>query len=273
MTVQITMKQLLETGAHFGHQTSRWNPKMKPYIFGERNGIHIINLQKTVGLLKDCLEFIEQKVRSGADVMFVGTKKQAQSIIAEEAKRCGMYYVNYRWLGGTITNFDTIKNTIEKLKRIETMKEDGTYDSLPKKETVRLERIRVKLENNLGGIKEMEEVPQFMVVFDPQKEHIAAKEAKKKGLILVGIADTNCSPDDLDFVIPGNDDSIKSISYFANTIAEACIQGRQGRKQKDLQKAKEEGTDIQYDSSGSVTVEKLQEDVASVRTEEGGISE
>ncbi len=222
---QITMKQLLEAGVHFGHQTKRWNPKMKPYIFGARNGIYIIDLQRTVQLARSAFRFVSDVVAHGGAVLFVGTKKQAQDAVAEEAKRCGQFYVTNRWLGGTLTNFKTIKAGIDRLKSIEKMAEDGTYERLPKKEVANLEREREKLERNLGGIKELTKLPGCIFVIDPKKEHIAIHEARRLEIPIVGLVDTNCDPEGIDHVIPGNDDAIRSIRLFASKVADAAIEG------------------------------------------------
>ncbi len=223
---RLTMKQLLEAGVHFGHQTRRWNPKMKPFIFGERNGIHIIDLQQTVKLFDVAYDFIVDTVANGGKVLFVGTKRQAQDTIKEEAERCGMFYVNHRWLGGTLTNFRTIRRSIEKLKKIEGWFEDGTIERFPKKERLKLERLKQKLERNLGGIKEMEELPQAIYIVDPKKEHIAVLEARKLGIPIVAIVDTNCDPDLIDYIIPGNDDAIRAIKLLTSKIADACLEGK-----------------------------------------------
>ncbi len=222
---QITMKQLLEAGVHFGHQTKRWNPKMKPYIFGARNGIYIIDLQRTVQLARAAFRFVSDVVAHGGPVLFVGTKKQAQDAVAEEAKRSGQFYVTNRWLGGTLTNFKTIKAGIDRLKTIEKMAEDGTFERLPKKEVAGLEREREKLERNLGGIKELTKLPGCIFVIDPKKEHIAIHEARRLEIPIVGLVDTNCDPEGIDHVIPGNDDAIRSIRLFAGKIADAAIEG------------------------------------------------
>jgi small subunit ribosomal protein S2 len=222
----ITMKQLLEAGVHFGHQTKRWNPKMKPYIFGARNGIYIIDLQKTVGLARGALRFVSDAAAKGGTVLFVGTKKQAQDAIREEASRSGQYFVTNRWLGGTLTNFKTVKQGIDRLKTIEKMAADGTYERLPKKEVAQLEREREKLEKNLGGIKEMNRLPAALFVIDTKKEHIAVHEANRLGIPVVAVVDTNCDPEGIEYVIPGNDDAIRSIRLFTGKIAEACIEGR-----------------------------------------------
>ncbi len=227
---QITMKQLLEAGVHFGHQTRRWNPKMKPYIFGARNGIYIIDLQKTVRYFKSAYNFLRQTVQEGDKILFVGTKKQAQEAILEEANRAGQFYVNNRWLGGMLTNFATIKRSIDRLKKIETMAQDGTYDLITKKEALQLERERAKLEKSLGGIKGMNRLPGAIFVIDPKKENIAVKEARKLGIPVVAIVDTNCDPEEIDYIIPGNDDAIRAIRLFAQKMADACIEGGAARE-------------------------------------------
>jgi small subunit ribosomal protein S2 len=221
------MKELLEAGVHFGHQVKRWHPKMKKYIFGERNGIYIIDLQKTVKGLEDAYNFIKNVALSGAPVLFVGTKKQSQDSIKEEAQRSGAFYVNQRWLGGMLTNFSTIKKSIEKLKKIEAMKEDGTYDLLPKKEVAALEKARVKLERNLSGIKGLTTFPSALFIVDPKKERIAVAEARKLSVPIVAIVDTNCDPDEIDYVIPGNDDAIRAIKLITSKIADAIIEGKE----------------------------------------------
>jgi small subunit ribosomal protein S2 len=223
----ITMKELLEAGVHFGHQAKRWNPKMKKYIFGERNGIYIIDLQKTLKLFKEAYDFVRSAASEGKDVLFVGTKKQAQDAITEEAKRCGMYYVSSRWLGGMLTNFATIRKSIDRLKKIEKMKEDGTYDKLTKKEVAGLEKERTKLERILSGIKTMPGLPSVLFIIDPRKEDIAVHEANKLGIPVVAVVDTNCDPDNIDYVIPGNDDAIRAIRLMASKVADAVIEGRQ----------------------------------------------
>jgi small subunit ribosomal protein S2 len=222
----ISMKQLLEAGVHFGHQTKRWNPKMKPYIFGARNGIYIIDLQKTVGLARAALRFVSESVGKGGSVLFVGTKKQAQDAVREESIRSGQFSVTNRWLGGTLTNFKTVKQGIDRLKTIEKMAADGTYERLPKKEVAQLEREREKLEKNLGGIKDLTRLPSALFVIDTKKEHIAVHEANRLGIPVVAVVDTNCDPEGIDYVIPGNDDAIRSIRLFTGKIAEACIEGK-----------------------------------------------
>jgi len=225
MAAVINMKELLEAGVHFGHQTRRWNPKMKPYIFGARNGIHIIDLQKTVRLFKIAYEFIVRTVSEGYPVLFVGTKKQGHDSIVEESERCGMFFIVNRWLGGTLTNFQTIKKSIKRLKDIERMKEDGTITRYTKKEILKMEKELFKLERNLGGIKNMDEIPGAIFVVDPRREKIAVKEGRKLGIPVIAIADSNCDPDEIDFILPGNDDAIRAIRLFCSKIADACIEG------------------------------------------------
>jgi small subunit ribosomal protein S2 len=224
----ISMKQLLEAGVHFGHQTRRWNPKMAPYIYTERNGIHIIDLQKSVGMVDDAYKAIADIAAQGGTVLFVGTKKQAQEAVQTEAERCGMYYVNERWLGGMLTNFKTIQNRVQRLKDIERMSEDGTFDVLPKKEVIEIKKEWAKLEKNLGGIKEMKKIPDCIFVVDPKKERICIQEAHTLGITLVGIADTNCDPEELDYVIPGNDDAIRAVKLIVAKMADAVIEANQG---------------------------------------------
>jgi len=223
----VTMKQLLEAGVHFGHQTKRWNPKMKDYIFGSRNGIYIIDLQKTVRLFKEAYKFVADTVAQGENILFVGTKKQAQDAVTEEAQRAAMFYVNQRWLGGTLTNFRTIKKNVERLKKLEKMKEDGTFAALPKKEVLRLEKEQAKMEKTLGGIKNMAKLPKGIFIIDPRKERIAVHEARKLGIPIVAIVDTNCDPDEVDYIIPGNDDAIRAIRLISSKIADACLEGKQ----------------------------------------------
>ena len=224
----VAMKQLLEAGVHFGHQTRRWDPKMAEYIFQARNGIHIIDLQKTSKKLDEAYNFLREQAEDGKTVLFVGTKKQAQECIKEAAQRCGMYYVDQRWLGGMLTNFQTIQGRINRLKDLEEMSVDGTFDVLPKKEVIGLKNEMEKLEKNLGGIKEMNEMPGVMFIVDPKKEYNAIKEAKKLGIKVVGLVDTNCSPEDVDYPIPGNDDAIRAVKLIADVMANAVIEGRQG---------------------------------------------
>lgn len=225
----ISMKQLLEAGVHFGHQTRRWNPKMAQYIFTERNGIYIIDLQKTVKKLEEAYNFVRDLSVEGKSVLFVGTKKQAQDSVKEEAVRAGAYYVNARWLGGMLTNFTTIRHRIERLRQLRTMESDGTFELLPKKEVIKLNLEIEKLEKFLGGIKDMKEIPGALFIVDPRKERIAVAEAKKLGLPIVAIVDTNCDPDEIDYVIPGNDDAIRAVKLIAGAIADAIIEGNEGK--------------------------------------------
>lgn len=222
----VTMKELLESGVHFGHQVKRWNPKMKKFIFGERNGIHIVDLQKTLKGVEDAYNFVRNIASTGAPVLFVGTKKQAQDSVAEEAQRAGAFYVNNRWLGGMLTNFSTVRRSIERLKKIEAMKEDGTYNVLTKKEVAQLEKERIKLEKNLAGIKDMTNLPGAIFVIDPKKEKIAIAEARRLSIPVVAVVDTNCDPDDADYVIPGNDDAIRAIKLLASKMADAVLEGK-----------------------------------------------
>ncbi len=224
----ISMKQLLEAGVHFGHQTRRWNPKMAPYIYTERNGIYIIDLQKSVGKVDEAYQAVSDIAADGGTILFVGTKKQAQDAIKTEAERCGMFYVNERWLGGMLTNFKTIKSRVARLKEIERMSEDGTFDVLPKKEVIQLKKEWEKLEKNLGGIKEMKKLPDAIFVVDPKKERISVQEAPTLGIPLIGIADTNCDPEELDYVIPGNDDAIRAVKLIVSKMADAVVEANQG---------------------------------------------
>lgn len=224
----VSMKQLLEAGVHFGHQTRRWNPKMARFIFTERNGIYIIDLQKTVKKIEEAYEFIKEVAETGKPVLFVGTKKQAQDSIKEEAERSGMYFVNERWLGGMLTNYKTIKLRIDKLRELEEMQENGTFDVLPKKEVIKLMHEKEKLEKYLGGIKDMPELPGALFIVDPRKERIAVQEAHNLGIPVVGIVDTNCDPDEIDFPIPGNDDAIRAVKLIASAISQAIIEAKQG---------------------------------------------
>jgi len=251
------MKELLEAGVHFGHETKRWDPKMKPYIFGARNGIYIIDLQKTVQLFKEAYQFIREVASRGEYILFVGTKKQAQETILEQANRCGMFYVNHRWLGGMLTNFQTIKKSIDRLNQLEAMKNEEIYNLLPKKETLELEKERARLEKSLGGIKQMNRLPGAIFVVDPKKEKIAVHEARKIGIPSVGIVDTNCDPDDVDYVVPGNDDAIRAIQLFASKIADAVIEGKQiYEKQLQLEGAKEEKEMVSaIEPSGEIEME------------------
>jgi len=230
MMAVISMKQLLEAGVHFGHQTRRWNPKMAPYIFTERNGIYIIDLQKTVKKIEEAYNFVRDLAVEGKDILFVGTKKQAQESIEYEAKRCGMFYVNHRWLGGMLTNYKTIRQRIERLEQLNEMEADGSFDVLPKKEVIKLRLEKEKLEKNLGGIKNMKKLPGAIFVVDPRKERIAISEAKILGIPIVAIVDTNCDPDEVDYVIPGNDDAIRAVKLITSKIADAVLEGRQGEQ-------------------------------------------
>ena len=236
----VSMKQLLEAGVHFGHQTRRWNPKMAPYIFTERNGIYIIDLQKTVKKLEEAYSFVRELSAEGKSVLFVGTKKQAQDSVKEEALRAGAYYVNARWLGGMLTNFTTIRRRIERLKQLRTMETDGTFDLLPKKEVIKLNLEIEKLEKFLGGIKDMKNIPGALFIVDPRKERIAVAEAKKLGIPIVAIVDTNCDPDEIDYVIPGNDDAIRAVKLISGAIANAIIEGHEGQMGAAAAEEKEE---------------------------------
>jgi len=250
---EISMKQLLEAGVHFGHQTSRWNPKMKPYIFGARNGIHIIDLQQTVSMFKDLEAVVRDLAASGGHVLFVGTKKQAQDAIREEATRCGMYYVHNRWLGGTLTNFATIRQSIERLRKIEEMESDPkVVDALTKKEMLGLTREKDKLEQSLGGIKAMKKLPDAIFVIDPKQEEIAVKEARKLGVPVIAVIDSNCDPDMIDYKVPGNDDAIRAIRLFCSAIAEAVIEGRTMYEQSLV---KDKGDDRAPSEGGAAAME------------------
>lgn len=248
----VTMKELLESGVHFGHQVKRWNPKMKKFIFGERNGIHIVDLQKTLKGVEEAYNFVRNMASTGAPVLFVGTKKQAQDSVAEEAQRAGAFYVNNRWLGGMLTNFSTVRRSIERLKKIEAMKEDGTYNVLTKKEVAQLEKERIKLEKNLAGIKDMTNLPGAIFIIDPKKEKIAVAEAKRLSIPVVAVVDTNCDPDDADYVIPGNDDAIRAIKLLASKIADAVLEGK-----GVLAKTAEEETE-----KGAIEEKIMQEEIA-----------
>ncbi len=237
----ISMKQLLEAGVHFGHQTRRWNPKMKPYIYTERNGIYIIDLQKSVGMVDDAYNAISNIVTNGGKILFVGTKKQAQDTIRTEAERCGMFYVNERWLGGMLTNFKTIQSRIRRLKDIEEMEANGTFEALPKKEVLKLKKEQEKLERNLGGIKEMKKLPDAIFVVDPKKEHICVLEAHSLKIPLIGICDTNCDPEELNYVIPGNDDAIRAVKLIVSKMADAVIEANQGKMAADESEIPEGG--------------------------------
>ena len=235
----ISMKQLLEAGVHFGHQTRRWNPKMAEYIYTERNGIYIIDLQKSVGKVDEAYKAVLDCAANGGKILFVGTKKQAQDSIKSEAERCGMYYVNERWLGGMLTNWRTIETRIATLKKYEKMEEDGTFDVLPKKEVIALKKEWDKLEKNLGGIKDMKRIPDAIFIVDPKKERICVQEAQSLGITLIGIADTNCDPDELDYVIPGNDDAIRAVKLIVSKMADAVIEAKQGTEEVAAEAAEE----------------------------------
>ncbi len=237
----ISMKQLLEAGVHFGHQTRRWNPKMKPYIYTERNGIYIIDLQKTVGMVDDAYNAVSEIVANGGKILFVGTKKQAQDAIRTEAVRSGMYYVNERWLGGMLTNFRTIQSRIKRMKDIETMAEDGTFEALPKKEVLQLKKEHEKLEKNLGGIRDMKKLPDAIFVVDPKKERICIQEAHTLNIPLIGICDTNCDPEELTYVIPGNDDAIRAVKLIVSKMADAVVEANQGQMEADADEIPAEG--------------------------------
>ena len=238
----VAMKQLLEAGVHFGHQTRRWDPRMAEYIFQARNGIHIIDLQKTSKTIDEAYEFLKEHAEEGKTVLFIGTKKQAQDCVKEAAEKTGMYYVNQRWLGGTLTNFKTIRKRIERLTQLEQMEQDGTFDVLPKKEVVLLRKEMDKLNKNLGGIKEMTEIPGVMFVVDPKKEHIAIQEARKLNIPVVGLVDTNCDPNDVDYVIPGNDDAIRAVKLITDVMANAIIEGKQGESLESDTDVEQEAT-------------------------------
>ncbi len=246
----VAMKQLLEAGVHFGHQTRRWNPRMAEYIFQARNGIHIIDLQKTSNKLDEAYEFLKEQAEEGKTVLFVGTKKQAQECVKEAAEKSQMYYVNQRWLGGTLTNFKTIRRRIERLQELEAMETDGTFDVLPKKEVVLLKKEMDKLNKNLGGIKEMTELPGVIFVVDPKKEHIAILEARKLNIPVIGLVDTNCDPDDVDYVIPGNDDAIRAVKLITDVMANAIIEGRQGESLDSDSESEEQ--QVQESSNDSI---------------------
>ena len=241
----ISMKQLLEAGVHFGHQTRRWNPKMSEYIYTERNGIHIIDLQKSVVKMDEAYKAVFDTVADGGKILFVGTKKQAQDSIQTEAERCGMYFVNQRWLGGMLTNFKTIKSRVETLKKYEKMEADGTFELLPKKEVVKIRKEMEKLQKNIGGVKEMKRLPDMIFVVDPRKEHICIQEAHTLGIPIVGIADTNCDPEELDFVIPGNDDAIRAVKLIVSKLADAVIEANQGADAESMEAAEAESQEAE----------------------------
>ncbi len=258
----VTMRQMLEAGLHFGHQTRRWNPKMKQYIYGPRNGIYIVNLDITMKMFRKAYAYIADVVANGGSVLFVGTKRQAQAITREEAERCGMYFVNHRWLGGMMTNFQTIKHSVDRLKKIEAMQEDGSINRFPKKEILLMEKERIKLDRNLGGIKNMRSLPDVLFVVDPKKEDIAVSEAGKLGIPVVALTDTNCDPDGIDYVVPGNDDAIRAIKLISSLMAEAVMEGKAKSGQEaepnveELEAAMTETeTDASTDESGAATAE------------------
>ena len=255
----VAMKQLLEAGVHFGHQTRRWDPRMAEYIFQARNGIHIIDLQKTSKKLDEAYSFIREQAEEGKTVLFVGTKKQAQECMKEAAVKCGMFYVNQRWLGGMLTNFKTIKARVQRLKDLEAMEQDGTFDVLPKKEVINLKKEMEKLEKNLGGIKEMENTPDIIFLVDPKKEATAIAEAKKLNIPVVGLVDTNCNPEDLDYPIPGNDDAIRAVKLIADVMANAIIEGKQGETFEDAQEVAEEVSENAEKSIEEVVEETTEE--------------
>lgn len=260
----VSMKSLLEAGVHFGHQTRRWNPKMKKYIFTERNGIYIIDLQKTVGKIEEAYDFVRETAQNGGQVLFVGTKKQAQDAIEKEAKRCGEFYINQRWLGGLLTNYQTIKKRIARLKDLEEMETDGRFDVLPKKEVIGLRHERERLEKFLGGIKDMNGLPDVMYVVDPKKENIAVKEAQKLGIPIVGILDTNCDPDELDFPIPGNDDAIRAVKLITETMANAVLEGKQGAQDH----AEEEAEAAEAPEASEETENQITDSAADTKEQE-----
>ena len=268
----VAMKQLLEAGVHFGHQTRRWDPKMAEYIFQARNGIHIIDLQKTSKKIDEAYAFVKEQVEEGKTVLFVGTKKQAQECMKEAALTCGMFYIDQRWLGGMLTNFKTIRTRVERLKKLEEMEQDGTFDILPKKEVIGLRKEMSKLETNLGGIKEMDELPGVIFIVDSKKEAIAIQEAKKLNIPVVGLVDTNCSPEDIDYVIPGNDDAIRSVKLIAQVIANAVIEGKQGEAlDLNLESEEEQPTETATEESIEEVVaneEEASEEVAEEIVEE-----
>lgn len=266
---QVSMKMLLESGVHFGHQTNRWNPKMKPYIFGARNGIYIVDLQQTVQLFEEAYNFIVETVAEGKDVLFVGTKRQAQESIKTEAERCGMPYVNQRWLGGMLTNFVTIKKSIDRLKKIDEMFEDETINSFPKKEIMKLQKEREKLQKLLGGIREMERLPGAVFIIDPKRELIAVKEARRLKIPVVAIADTNCDPDDIDYIIPGNDDAIRAIKLFASKIADAVEEGKRRFEERIQAESDKEDVEEEVDVPESVESKGYEEPAEMVDDRDG----
>ncbi|MCP2520688.1 30S ribosomal protein S2 [Candidatus Aminicenantes bacterium AC-335-A11] len=253
--VTVTMKELLEAGVHFGHQTRRWNPKMKEYIFGKRNGIYIIDLQKTIKIFKEALQFVTEQVKQGKEVLFVGTKKQAQEIVKQQAERCESFYVNQRWLGGLLTNFNVVRRSVEKLLELEEMKEDGRWDLLSKKEQSRMEKVYRKLTKNVGGIKNMIELPGVLFVIDAAKEQIAISEAQKLGIPIVAVVDTNGNPENIDYPIPGNDDAVRAIELFASKIADAIIEGKKQRITEQIEQTTAQETEESESKEEAATVE------------------
>ena len=251
----LSMKQLLEAGVHFGHQTRRWNPKMAPYIYMERNGIYIIDLQKTVGLVDEAYKAVFDIAAEGGTILFVGTKKQAQDSIATEAKRCGMYYVNERWLGGMLTNFKTIRSRIDRMKQIERMAVDGTFDVLPKKEVIKLNKELEKLRKNLEGIRDMKKIPDAIFVVDPKKERICVQEAHALGIPLIGICDTNCDPEELDYIIPGNDDAIRAVKLLTATMADAVVEATEGAVYEETSESEETAEAMAEEADAPVEVQ------------------
>ncbi len=261
----VAMKQLLEAGVHFGHQTRRWEPKMAEYIFQARNGIHIIDLQKTSKKLDEAYAFLKEQAEQGKTVLFVGTKKQAQECVKEAAEKCGMYYVDQRWLGGTLTNFQTIKKVLARLAELEEMEANGTFEVLPKKEVILLKKEKEKLEKNLGGIKNMTEIPGVMFIVDPKKERIGILEARKLGIPVIGLVDTNCNPEDVDYVIPGNDDAIRAVKLIVDCMANAVIEGRQG---ESMETAEETMTEEMVEEVEPTDMEEVVETADEVKAEE-----
>lgn len=264
----ISMKELLEAGVHFGHQTRRWNPKMKKYIYAARNDIHIIDLQITVGLIEEAYKFVADIIKDGKTILFVGTKKQAREAIKNEAERCEMFYINSRWLGGTLTNFKTIKSRIDRLNKLDQMEKMGDFDLLPKKEVLQLKAERDKLQTNLGGIRDMRNIPGAMFVVDPKNEEIAVKEARKLGIPVVAITDTNCDPDLIDYVIPGNDDAIRAVKLLAGVIADAVIEARQGEAGLIIEKEPQTQTLVVEEEAIEPIIETVKEETTNAKTAE-----
>lgn len=273
----VSMKQLLEAGVHFGHPTRKWNPKMKKYIYTSRNDIYILDLELTVGLIDEAYAFIKEVVSSGKSVLFVGTKKQAKDAVIEEAKRCDMFYMGNRWLGGTLTNFKTIRSRVDRLNKLNQMEKSGEFDLLPKKEVMKLKAERDKLEENLGGIKEMRTLPGALFVVDPKKEYIAVREARSLGIPIVGLVDTNCDPDDVDYVIPGNDDAIRAVKLIAGAMADAVIEAREGEeglaKRKEAEEAKKAESNKEAEEGIEENLEASNEEVAKQTTSETEVTE